>query len=271
MHKSVVGPYSEQALDLGRLVERRNVAVHRRALLVGNGVEALNLAHYRNLVAVQLARQVARNGRPGITAVGALEHHVGCKIERLGIVRTDQQRSVPIPPPGRTSNGLDGLDVDPFARLFVEALKAAVLGLSIHNVGIVRINLRFKSVARLGYVPIAVHNAAVVDGAARTPQREVVLGSAINAIKRECVVYRDAVKLGDGQVVLVVPARGVVPGLVHAAVAAHEEVLGIARVLPKGMVVDVLVFLAKALERSSAVFGPLRVRVHAVHHVGVVL
>ena len=60
-----------------------------------------------------------------------------------------------------------------------------------------------------------------------------------------------------------------VPGLINPSVAAQYQVLGIRRVLPKSMVVDVLVLLAKALERSSAVFGPLHVGVHAVQGVGI--
>ena len=39
-------------------MKRSDVAVHRGALLVRDCVEALNLAHHRNLVAVELARQI---------------------------------------------------------------------------------------------------------------------------------------------------------------------------------------------------------------------
>ena len=62
-----------------------------------------------------------------------------------------------------------------------------------------------------------------------------------------------------------------VPGFVHSTIAAHDEVLGVAGILPKRVVVDVLVFFAKALKGGSAVLRPLGVGVHAVHRIGVVL
>ena len=56
LDQAVVGSHREQALDLGRLVQCGNGAVHGGALLVGNRIESLNFTHNRNQVAVQLPR-----------------------------------------------------------------------------------------------------------------------------------------------------------------------------------------------------------------------
>ena len=147
-------------------MQRSDVAVHRGALLVGDGVEALNLAHHRNLVAVELARQITRYTRPRIAAVGALEHDIGGEVQCLAVVRTDEKGGIPVPAPCFAVNRFDGLDVDAFAGFFVKSLESAVLCLGVHNVGVGGVHLRFKTVARLGHVPIAVDDAAVVDGLA---------------------------------------------------------------------------------------------------------
>ena len=184
-------------------------------------------------------------------------------------MRTNQKGSIPVPPPGLAACRLNRFDGHSLAGLFVEALKSAILRLGVDDVGVAGINLRFKAVSGLGHVPVAVHNSSVVDGAARTSQREVILSSAINSIKWLGIVHRNPVKLRNRQVLLVVPGLAVVPGLINPSVAAQYQVLGIRRVLPKSMVVDVLVLFAKALERSSAVFGPLHVGVHTVQSVGI--
>ena len=185
-------------------------------------------------------------------------------------MRADQQRRVPIPAVGLHPGRRYRLNGDFFAAQTVESRDPTVLGLRVNNVGIARVNLRFKTVALLRHEPVGVHNAAVVDGARRSSQGEVVLRTAVYVIERSGVVHRHAVKLRDGQIRFVVPSSRVVPRLVQTTVAAHEKMSWILGVQPQRVVVYVFTGFANGFKRLAAVARYLRVRVHGIDGVYIV-
>ncbi len=182
----------------------------------------------------------------------------------------DEQRRIPVPAVGLFAGAFDGLDGHPFAALAVVTLQPAVLRLGVDDVGVDGVHLGFKSVACLGDVPIAVDDAAVVDGSARAAQGEIVLRAAVHVVERRGIVHGYTVKLRNGQIGLEVPAAGVVPSFVEAPVTAEYQVLGVGGVDPSDVVVHVLAALAQAFEGLAAVFGPLGIGVHRVDHIDIV-
>ena len=117
---------------------------------------------------------------------------------------------------------LDRCDADAFAGLFIKADEAAVLALGVDDVRVGRIDLRTKTVAAVGRVPVGIHDAGDVSRTGRAAERIVVLGAAVDVIKRHIVVGDDVVKLGDRQIGFEIPIDPAVIALVDAAVAADE-------------------------------------------------
>ena len=99
---------------------------------------------------------------------------------------------------------------------------------------------------------------------------EVVLGAAVDVVEGLGVVDRDLVELGGRQVAVETPGGAAVPGLVETAVTAGEQVIGVVRVDPQGVVVNVFVGLGHVVEGLAAVLGDLHPGVHRVDGVGVV-
>ena len=65
------------------------------------------------------------------------------------------------------------------------------------------------------------------------------------------------------------PVAAAIPRLVHAAIAADDEVISIVRVDPDRVIVDVFLLLTHAAERASAVFGHLQDDVNGVNAIDV--
>ena len=185
-------------------------------------------------------------------------------------MRADQQGRIPVPAVGLHARSRYRLDGHFFAADPVETRQPPVLGLRVNDVGVAGVDLRLKTIAFLRYKPVRVHNAPVVDRARRPAQGEIVLGSAVYIIEGGGVVYGHAVELRDGQVGLVVPRSGIVPGLVQTAVASHQEVRRVFGIHPKRMVVHVFPRFAYRTERLSAVPGHLSIGVHRIYRVHVV-
>ncbi len=146
----------------------------------------------------------------------------------------------------------------------VVADQTAVLPLAVDDVRVRSGSIDgLVAVAADGDEPVLVRDARAVERARRAAQRVVVLGAAVDVVEGLRVVDRHPVELGDRQVLEEALGRAAVEGLVDAAVAADEEVVGVVGVDPQGVVVDVLVLLADPLEGLAAVDGDLQEGVHA--------
>src|SRR5437868_8502778 len=87
LDQPVVGPRVEAALLLGRFRERDDVAVERRRDVLGNRVRPPDLAHDRQLVAVELAAQIATDALPVVAAVVTAEEPIGREVDPRRRVR----------------------------------------------------------------------------------------------------------------------------------------------------------------------------------------
>ena len=112
----VIGAYIDQPFHHRRFAQRYAVPEERRVAVLGDGVGELDAPHHLELVAVQAARQVATDGRPTVAAVVRAEELVRRRVQPLIVVRTDDQRRVPVPAVGGLVRGFARLDVDAFRR-----------------------------------------------------------------------------------------------------------------------------------------------------------
>ena len=135
--------------------------------------------------------------------------------------------------------------------------------------GIDRIDDAAEAIAAGRDEPVGVADAVVRARAAWSTDREVVLRAAEDSIKRLRLVRRDAVVLRDRQVRREAPRASAIERLVHAAVAADDEMVGGVRVDPNRMVVDVLQILAHSAKGAPAVVGDLEHDVDGVHSVDI--
>ena len=185
------------------------------------------------------------------------------------IVRADDQRRVPVPAQRRLALGVDGLDADAAAGLAVVAHHSPALRFRVHGVGIGRIDARNKSIAAGGDVPVRVHDAVHIARSRRAAPAEVILRAAVDVIKRRGVIDVDIVELKRRQVRFELPELAAVVGFVDAAVAADEDVIGVARIHPDGVRIDVLVAVAQHSNGASAIVGHAEIRIRGVEFFGI--
>ena len=93
----------------------------------------------------------------------------------------------------------------------------------------------------------------------------IILRTSVHVIEGLCIVDRDFVELGDGEIGLVLPIGAVIEGFVHTSVAACQEVACIGGIDPERMVVDVLVAFSDIAEALAAVGGHIDPEIHVEH------
>ena len=140
LDQAVVGAGVEQPFLLRRLGQGGDVAVERGRDALGDRVRAPDFAHHRQLIAVELARQVAADRFPGVAAVVAAEELVGGEVEPGVGMRADDERRVPVPAQRRLPLARLRLDADALAGAPIVADQDAVLGFGVDGVGILRID-----------------------------------------------------------------------------------------------------------------------------------
>ena len=269
LNQAIVRADVNQSLLPRRFGQGHTVAVERGRDALGDGVGAPDLAHDRQLIAIELSRQVTANGLPGVAAVVAAKELVRCEIEPRVCMGADLERRIPVPAQGRLALARLRLDAGGLARAAVEADQAGVLRFGVHDVWVLGIDARLEAVASLGDEPVGIHDAVDAARAGRAAEREVVLGAAVDVVKRTGVVHGDVVELRDRQIGHELPVGAAVEALVDAAVAAHEIVIVVAGVDPDLVIVDVLPFFAERVQRLATVVGNLQVDVHDVEPVGI--
>ncbi len=185
-------------------------------------------------------------------------------------MRREHQRRVPVPAQRRLAGAGLGLNVEVLAALAIVAGERSVLCFGIDDVRIRRVGYGPEPVAALGDLPVFVGRPLETLGARRTAQGVVVLGAAADVVEGERIVDAEAIELGDRQVLEEAPGGGAVEALVEAAVAADEVVVGVLRIDPDRMIVDVLGLFAQAAKALAAVVGDLQKGVHRVDAVELV-
>ncbi len=270
LDETVVGADVDQALHQRRLGERDDVAVVGGGHVLGDRVDRLDLAEDRQRVGVDRAAEVRAHSGPRVAPVIRAVKPLRGKVEPGVEVGADHERRVPVPAVGGFARRLLGLDVHRFAARAVVADQTAVLPLAVDGVGVGGVDDGLIAVAADGDEPVLVGDARTVEGPGRPSEGVVVLGAAVDVVERLRVVDRDPVELGDRQVFEEAVGGAAIPGLVDAAVAADQQVVGVVGVDPQGVVVDVLLLLPDPVEGLAAVEGDLEEGVHAVDPVDVV-
>ena len=256
LHEPVVGAHVDQPLGQRRLRDRDNVPERRGRAVLGDRVDAPHAAHDLELVAIDVARQVARNGAPAGSLVVALEEDLRAEVDAVVVVGRHVQPGVPVPAQRRAAGVRLRLDVEALPAAPVEARNHPVLQLRDDDVGVLGVDHRVESVAPEGYVPVRIAYAAA-QRLRRPAQRVVVLRAAVDVVERLVVGGRDLVELGQRQVGEEVPVLAEVMSLVQPAVVAEDQMLGVVRVEGDRVMVHVHALRGEPAPRLAPVVGHL--------------
>ncbi len=177
---------------------------------------------------------------------------------------TDNERRVPVPAQRIFTSAWLRLNADTLARAFVETHQTAVLKFGVDDVWIFGIHLRSKTITAVGHEPVGVDDPRSTTRTRWTTKAEVVLRAAINVVERFVVVGGDVVKLSHRKILFEVPRGAAIPTLVNPTIAANQIVIGVLRIDPDVMIVDVLVSLAETTNSATAVVRDHRKHIHDV-------
>src|SRR5207244_3219187 len=92
----IVGPDVDEPFEHRRLIERHDVAQGRRRLIAEERIGRPDLAHDRNLVAIEISRQVGTDLYPVVAAIVAAIEEVAAPVQTSRRVRTDDVGRVPV-------------------------------------------------------------------------------------------------------------------------------------------------------------------------------
>src|SRR6185503_15265837 len=81
LDQPVVGADVDQSFFLGRLGKRGRVAEERGGSVFSYCINAPNLAHHRQLVAIEIARELPADRGPTVTPIVSAEQFIGGEIE----------------------------------------------------------------------------------------------------------------------------------------------------------------------------------------------
>ena len=254
----------DQPLDQRRLAEGGDCREHRHRAVVPQRVGAPGAPHDRLRQAEDAAREVRADRLPRIAAVVAAPDVLGCVVDARVRVRADDDGRVPVE--AERGIGRAGLraDVDRLVALAVVAEEVAFLPLEVDRVRVGGVDRDRVAVGAVGDRPVEVRDAVPVERARRPHLAAVVLRAAVHVVERQRIVEGQLVELRDGQVLEEAPRLAAVVRFVHAAVAAVEDVVSVARHERHRVVVAVLVLLGHAHERLAAVVRHHQARVHLV-------
>src|SRR5699024_5212543 len=126
------------------------------------------------------------------------------------------------------------------------------------------IDSRLEAVATSGEEPVAVRDTVVRTRLRWTAHGGVVLHTAVDAVEGERVVHLHSIELREREVGEVRISRPAIEALVKTAVAPDEQVVGVGRIDPDYVVVDVLVLLAHSGEGLPAILRDHGAHIHGV-------
>ena len=110
-----------------------------------------------------------------------------------------------------------------------------------------------KPIAAGRSIPIRIEYSPAASRSCRPAERIVVLRASVDVVKREIVIHYNIVKLGDRQIRFEIPIGTSIKAFINATVAAYKYVIGVVRVDPNSMVIDMLETLAEASLSSAGV------------------
>src|SRR5215211_6120804 len=110
-----------------------------------NRVFCPHFPHQRQLIAVEVAGNVAAELLPAVAAVRALEEIIRAHVHGVVIMRRDDNGSTPVPAKLLLAKLRLRLNAFLLARLYIVAYHAAVLELRVHDIWIRGIDSRVKS------------------------------------------------------------------------------------------------------------------------------
>ena len=270
LDQPVVGAHVDEPLDQRRFIQRDDVSVDGRRAVLRHRVHRPHAAHHLQLVAVDAAGEVAGDRPPVVAAVVRAVQPPPGEVQPAMVVRRDQQRRVPVEDQRGVAGPRLRLDVHRLAGAAVVSREVSVLPLAVDDVGIRRVHLRLEAVAAEGDEPVLVGDALAADRPRRPPHGVVVLRAAVDVVERLVVVHRHAVELRDGQVGMEPPGAAAVPGFVHAAVVADDEVVGVVRIDPQRVAVHVHAAPLDVPPGAAAVLGHVQEGVEHVHAIDLV-
>ena len=268
--QSVIGSHIEHAFGDRRFRDGGQCGILGHRTVVVEGVHAPHASHQLQLVAVAVSREVAAHRRPRVAAVVAAPQPLRAEVQAVCRVRTDEDRSVPVPPLGRIAGGGLRLDVERLLAATIDPVQVPLLRLEVQRVVIFGIERDAVAVSAHGDVPVPVAHAFHVRGPRGTQQRSQVLRAAQHVVERLRIVEGELVELRDRQVREMPPSRAVVERLVETGVGAHEQVVAVVRIDPHRVVVAVLLASrSQVVEGPAAVARDLEKHVHLIHQVGI--
>ena len=194
-------------------------------------------AHNRFLIAIFVARKVFA-ARPVVAAVRRSENPIGREIDRVVVVRRDDNRRIPIEAVLLLARRRLRLDRSLLAGFHFQARDKTLLRLDIHDRRVSRVHDRIETIAATDAIPVVVGDALRVQRAARAGPTAVVLQAAVNP-KRFLIVERDFIELADRNGVDEIPRTSAIVGLVNPAVRSGQHMVRIFRIDPKRVKVAV--------------------------------
>ena len=273
LQRAVVGARPQPPRRRRRLGQRRDLAVARRAVVLGQGRRVGQRAHDRQAVLVHVARQVLC-GAPLVAPVVGHEQPIAAQVHAARVVGRHQDRRLPVEAVFARGVGREGLESLAVAGGHVHAHDSCVLGRHVHGARVGPVGLGVHAVAVVHHLPVPVQDALVAARSAGSPVRVVVLQSAVHVV-RVGHVQVHVVELADGKVGQEAPVGAHVPRGVQAAVVPQDHVARVSGVDPQVVVVHVhagvvLQLHGQRRERAAAVFGAVQGARHQVHALGVV-
>ncbi len=144
-----------------------------------------------------------------------------------------------------------------------------MLRLCVDDIRVFGIHLGFETITSLCGIPIRIYDSMGTSSSRRASQAVVVLCSAIDKIKRLCIIDRNFVELGDRKIWHKLPCFAPVKGFIDPSIAADKIIFGIVRIDPHGMVVHMFAPLAKISESLASVVCDLEVHIHRVYSINI--
>ena len=150
MNQTVIGTGINQAFYHWAFINCDQCSIGGGRHILGNGINTPDTTHDIELVAVDIATQVAANGYPALTTVIGTEQSFGTVVQPAVIVRGNDQRRTPVPVVILLICTRHGCDLQNFTCNTVKPSECPVLRLGINHIGIGRVDLCLEAVAGLG-------------------------------------------------------------------------------------------------------------------------
>ena len=243
----------QQALDQRRFADGSDVAVRTHGQQIEPRVHPPDAPHHRQRPAIDTFRKIRADGRPRISAIVAPMQFAASEVDALGIVRTDQDRRIPIESKVLLTRSRLRLDVNRLARPPIEPAEESLLRFAVDDVRIGGIDGVVMTVASNGDLPIGIGDPLHESRRNGSILRVVVLSPTDDVIEREIVIDIDFVELSHRQVGKEAVGFAKVVRSVNAPIATDQQKIRIGGMEDNGMVIDVFVLPFDRLKRLASI------------------